>query len=304
MKKICAFFLLLLSLSGCKEPVNPGQVAFVNGAPITLKQLRALHDAVVLGGDTPSRSLEAMRGEYGALLTELIVQELVAQELVRLHLGITEEELAAEEALIRADFPGEEFERVVLEESIDLDIWRDSLHRNLSMKKFLGSVLRQSITLTAQEVEAYYLKNQTYFQVPEVMHFIQISGLVREQIELACEQFRQVPDAAAIQSRFPNLTVREIHMQVDRLAPEQLAGLENLTLLQASPAMEMSGEFFAMVLLGRDKPRPMTRTETYAFIEGLLLEEKTMAEFAKWLGERLPKASISVSAHLIPENLR
>ncbi len=297
------FFALVL-LTGCEKPVNPGEIAFVNGTPITLKQLQAAHDAVVLGGDSPNRSISALRAEYGTLLTELIVQELVLQDLKRLHLSITEEELAAEEALIRADFPGEDFERMILEESVDLSIWRDSLLRHLSIKKFWSRVLRQSITLTSQEVEAYYLKHQAQFQVPEVVHFIQISGLVKEQISVACEQFRQLPDAAVVQARFPNLTIREIHMQADRLAPEQISGLEGLKPLQYSPTLELNGEFFAMVLLGVEKARPMTRTETYALIEGILLEEKTQVEFGKWLEAKLAKSDIKVSTHLIPENLR
>ena len=312
MKKIFYPFILLLSLLwGCDRPAAPGQIAFINGAPLTLKQLQVAYDTMFLSEDNRNAQGEerrdahgALREEYGTLLAGLIIQELVVQTLNNLHLAVSEEELAAEENLIRADFPGEEFERMLMEESIDLEAWRDSLHRHLAVKKFTGEVLRESITLSAQEVEAYYLKHQNAFQVPDFIHFIQFSGLVREQIVLACEQYRQLPDASSIQSMFPNLTIREINMPMDRLSPEQASGLEGLKTLQASPALEMNGEFFAMVLLNRDKARPMTRTETYALIEGMLLEEKTQAEFDKWLAEELKKASIRVSVHLIPENLR
>ncbi|MDR2050459.1 MAG: peptidyl-prolyl cis-trans isomerase [Deltaproteobacteria bacterium] len=295
---------LLPGAGGCEKPPAPGEIALVNGAPISLKQLQAAHDAVSLNGDISEIATPALRGEYGALLADLVVQELVLQELSRLHLSVTEEELAAEEALFRSDFPGEEFERMLLEESIDLDIWRDSLHRHLAMKKFLGTVLREAITLGAQEVEAYYLERQDSFRVPEFIHFIQVNGLVREQISAACEQFRQTPDAALLQANFPNFTVREVHMQKDRLSPEQLAGLDRLDILQSSPVQEMNGEFFGMVLLNREEPRAMTRTETYALIEGLLLEKKIRAEFEKWLEARLKESDISISMHLIPENLR
>jgi hypothetical protein len=295
---------LLLGAGGCEKPVIPGEIALVNGTPISLKQLQAAHDAVSLNWDASDVATPALREEYGALLAGIIAQELVLQELSRLHLSVTEEELAAEEALLRSDFPGEEFERMLLEESIDLDIWRDSLHRHLAMKKFLGSVLRESITLGAQEVEAYYLEHQDSFRVPEFIHFLQINGLVREQIAAACGQFRQIPDAAALQAQFHNFTVREVHMQRDRLSPEQLAGLEGLGILQASPVLEMNGEFFGMVLLNREEPRAMTRTETYALIEGILLEKKIQEAFERWLAGRLSDSDISISTHLVPENLR
>lgn len=305
MKKILVFLACSLMLAGCFErPVNPGEIAFVNGTPITLKQLQAAHDAVVLAGDSPSRPAAELQREYGALLSELIVQELVLQELARQNLSITEEELAAEEALIRADFPADDFERMMLEESLDIDSWRGQLYRSLSMRKFWSKVLRQQVVLSAQEVEEYYLEHQERFQVPEVMRFIQISGLVAEQIAAAAEQFGQAPDAAGLQERFANLTVREIRMHADRLAPEQLAGLSGLGVMESSPILELNGEFFTMILLGREKARTMTRTETYALIEGILLEEKTQLEFDKWVAGRLAKSSIRVSAHLIPENLR
>lgn len=305
MKRISASLACLFLLCACFErPVNPGEIAFVNGAPITLKQIQAAHDAVVLAGDSPGRAADALRQEYGELLSELIVQELVLQELARMNLSITEEELAAEEALVRADFPAGEFERMMLEESIDVGNWRDTLYRSLSVRKLWSKVLRQNVTITAREVEEYYLKHQEQFQVPEVVHFIQISGLVPEQIATAAEQFRQLPDAATIQGRFTNLTVREIRMHVDRLAPEQLAGLTGLGAMQSSPVLELNSEFFTMVLLGREKARTMTRTETYAMIEVILLEEKTQLEFDNWVAGRLAKSTVRVSAHLMPENLR
>lgn len=304
-KGVLLFLICLFLLAGCFEkPVNPGEVAFVNGTPITLKQLQAAHDALVLAGDSPSRASEELRSEYGVLLAELIVQELVLQDMARQHLSITDEELAAEEGLIRVDFPGDEFERMMLEESIDVELWQDILYRNLTMRKFQSKVLRQQVTLTSQEVEGYYLQHQEQFQIPEVLHFIQISGLVRDQITTAVEQFKQLPDSATIQTRFSALTVREIRMHVDRLAPEQIAGLNGLRPLQSSQILELNGEFFAMILLGTEKARTMTRTETYAIIEGILLEEKTQAAFDKWIYNRLAKSSIKVSTHLIPENLR
>ncbi|MCL1916181.1 MAG: hypothetical protein FWG17_05705 [Desulfovibrionaceae bacterium] len=308
MKK--TFFLIPLFcmfLQACEKPVNPGQIAFVNDVPLTLKQLQAVRDSLALGEEFQEKGgneYSAMQEEYGPFLAELITQEIVTQEMDRLHQGVSDEELSAEEALIRSDFPGEEFERMLMEESVDLDIWRENLRRHLAVQKFQSTVLREYITLSAQEVESYYLEHQESFRVPDFIHFIQFSGLVRDQIVLACEQYRQMPDSSAIQTRFPNLAIHEINMPADRLAPEQLSGLEGLGLLQVSPILEMNGELFAMVLLGREKARSMTRTETYALIEGILLEEKTRNEFGKWLDERLGRSKIRISIRLVPENLR
>ncbi len=100
LKKLALFVCLFacLALAACdSDVVNPGEVALVNGTPITLKQLQAAHDSMILAGDSPNRDREALRQEYSAVLSELIAQELVAQELERRDLSITPEEL--EEAI-------------------------------------------------------------------------------------------------------------------------------------------------------------------------------------------------------------
>lgn len=312
MKRALVCVICLVFLAGCFEkPVNPGEIAFVNGTPITLKQLQAAHDAIMLAGDSPSRDNAELQREYREVLSELIVQELVLQELARIDMSVTDEELAAEEAQIRADFSVVEFERMMLEDSINMDMWRGALYRNLAMRKFWNDVLRQKISISGQEVEEYYLTNQDKFMVPEAVHFLQVSGLVREQIVAASEQFRQLvlaPDAEnfdlddaiiSLQTRFPALAVRESFMHVDRMAPEQLSGLYGLQPMQSSSIRELNGELFTVILLDREKARSMTRTETYALIEGILLEEKTQVQFNSWLEERLAKSSIKVSEHLL-----
>ena len=306
MKKYQLMFILFLFLMpSCGDPPgNPGEIAFVNGTPITLKQLQAVHDQLVLSGDNPNRSYEALRFEYGSVLSELIVQELVAQELSRRDLSVTDEEVDAEIVLIRADFPPDEFERLFMEESIYFDSWREVLRGRLGMQKIAAKILRPGISISVQEVESYYMAHIEEFQAPERKHFMQFSGLNKEQLVAACRQFQQLPDPGPVQEHFPNLIIREVRMWVDRLAPEQASRLDRLKPMQASDPMELEGEFIVMVLLDTEKARVLTRAETYALVEGILLEDKIQAAFGVWLTNRLAKSDIKVSTHLLPEHMR
>ena len=74
---------MLLVMIGCANDTEDiGIVARVNDAPIYLSQLEFQHDqfqADTAGGYVPS--VEKLKAEYGDIMTDLIVQELVVQEL-------------------------------------------------------------------------------------------------------------------------------------------------------------------------------------------------------------------------------
>lgn len=300
----CLCALLSALLCSCEEPVRPGEVAMVNGVPITLKQVQAAHDTLVPGGDNPSRSLEEVRSEYGDVLGELIVQELVMQELERKGQEVTEQELEKQEAVIRSDFPPEEFERMLLEESIDEDLWRDTLRRQLGMEKFFRRVLRRELSVSPEEVDEYYRAHIDEFKLPERLHFLQVSGLAKGQIADACNMFIKNADASAVQTAYPGLSLREVRMRVDRLAPQQISGLSGLKKMHASALLELNGEFFCMVLLDREAPRTLSRDETFVRIEEIIMEDKVQRAFDSWLAGRMAKSKIKVSKHLLPENLQ
>ena len=296
---------LALILAACdRDEVNPGEVAVVNGTPITLKQLQSVHDTLVISGDSPNRSVEALRAEYGSVLSEMIIQELVVQELERKKMAVTPEEQAAFEEELLQDFPPEGFERMLLEESIDVDMWRASLYRRLSMEKFNNLVLRPQVSITAEEVEGFYLKYQDEFKIPERINFIQFSSLIKDQAVSAAEQFRKKQDPAAIQARFQNMSIRMVVMREDRLAPELVSALSKLKPGEASPPLELNGEYVTIVLLGTEKSRLLSREEMYSRIESIILEDKIQSVFQQWLERKLEKSSIKVSRHLLPDNLR
>ena len=249
-----ALLALALLLPACdRNEANPGEVAIVNGTPITLKQLQSVHDSLILSGDNPNRSVDALRAEYGSVLSEMIIQELVVQELERKKMSVTPEEMAAFEEELLQDFPPEGFERMLLEESIDVDMWRASLFRRLSMEKFNSQVLRPQVSITAEEVEGYYLKHQDEFKIPERINFVQFSSLIKDQVVSAAEQFRKKQDPAAIQARFQNMSIRMVIMREDRLAPELISALAKLKPGDASAPMALNGEDVTIGLLGTDK---------------------------------------------------
>ena len=103
---------------------------------------RASHDLSRLGlPEAENPAVERLRAEYGAVLADMIVDSLAGQELSRRHLGVTDAELAKAEAVVRADYPGDAFGRMLLEEHIALERWREALRDRLTVEKFAREVL-------------------------------------------------------------------------------------------------------------------------------------------------------------------
>ncbi|MDR1125413.1 MAG: SurA N-terminal domain-containing protein [Deltaproteobacteria bacterium] len=297
--------LLCLPLQACEqENIHPGEVALVNGKPITLRQIQAMHDVQVIGGDSPGRAMEDLRKEYGSVLSEIIAQELVAQELERLNLSVTDGEVRQLEEEYKQDYPPGGFESMLLEESLDVEMWRETLRYRLAVFKFNTRVLRPQVSITAEEVDEYFRTHEDEFKVPERLSFIQFSSLIRDQVAAAAEQFRNTQDAEAIQARFQNMNIRMVVMRQDRLDPRLVAALEKLNPMESIQPVEINSEYVSIVLLGKENARLLSREEIYARIESILLEDKLQSAFESWLAGKITSSDIKVSVHLLPPDLR
>ncbi len=302
--------LLLLSISvfsGCDNSLlaqkTPGEVARVNGSPITLKQLNAMRDSMLTSqGGEQMLALEAVRQSYGRQLANLIVQELVIQQLGKKNMGVTPEELAAEEALVRADYNQEDFERFLLEESIDLETWREMLLRRVSMNKFLATQIRPQVEITPEEAEHYYIIHQSEFELPERYGFMRFSGAGKDGVGGAAKRYQQIFSVTDVRENYPEVQLHTVRMAKERLAPEFISALEKLKVGQISPVFAYGGEYVVLLLTSREAGTLMNRAEAFPLIENMLLEEKMQGVFSEWLEKTLSKADISVSAHLITKN--
>ncbi len=161
-----------------------------------LSQLEFQHDqfqADTAGAYVPS--VEKLKGEYGDILTDLIVQELVLQELVRQELPVTDHELLKAEEVVRADYPEGAFDQMLVEEYIDLKSWRKQLKNHLAMKKFFQQVLRPQIKIDYKEAQQYYRDHISDFYLPESLRILVVRGPSRGLVGKAVEKFMEEHDS-------------------------------------------------------------------------------------------------------------
>ncbi|WP_243546470.1 peptidylprolyl isomerase [Pseudodesulfovibrio tunisiensis] len=303
LRKYLLFFCMAVVLSACADDSEDiGIVARVNDSPIYLSQLEFQHDQYlsdVTGSYVPS--VEKLRDEYGSILGDLIVQELVLQNLEQDGLGITDKEMVDAEDKVRADYPDGAFEQVLVEEYIDLKSWRRQLRYHLAMNKFFQHVLRPRIKIDYKEAEQYYRDHISEFYLPEAMKILVVRGPSREIVEKAVHTFLKEKDREALTVGFGEVETREVVVREGRLSATWRNVLADLEPGQASDVLTERFGFEALVLLDRNPAKVLEPAQAYPLVEESLLESKLQAAFAEWLDKVVAQARIEVSEHLLEQ---
>ncbi len=295
------FALCYLVIIGCKgQTPEQGIVAMVNGSPIFLKELEARYDLERLswGGSMPP-SVPQLREDYEGILTMLIVQRLVEQELAQKNLSVNDEELAQAEEAVRADYPSDEFEKVLVEDYIDLASWRQVLRQSLQREKLFSEVFRPSITLGFEEADAYYKNNINDFYLPKRLHFFFISGDKKKDVKRARDLLVKGKDREAVlQGASGRLVMRELKMREDRIHGAWKQVLTKSKVGEGTAVVAHESGFETFVLLEVLPEKLLPPAQAYPLIEKLLVEKKVQEAYAAWLEDRLRHADIQVSALL------
>ncbi|MEG6506935.1 peptidylprolyl isomerase [Nitratidesulfovibrio sp. 1201_IL3209] len=294
--------LLALLLSGCgQDPLPEGVVATVNDRPIMLRTLEAVHDMSSMSWSGHAPSVEQLQAQYGTVLSDLIVQELVAQALARENIVVTDAEVAEAEAEVRADYPAGEFEKSLVEEYIDLELWRSRLRARIAMQKFMRQILRPAISIPLEEVEGYYAAHRQDYRLPRRVQFLVVAGPDKAAVDKARALSLNGARPADVEAAQPTVTVREVKMRRDRLPALWSKELAGLAPRQASAVKQGEWGYQSFLLVGEIPEKQLELSHAYPLVERVLLERKMDEAYARWIDAELRTARIRVSAHLLPE---
>lgn len=294
--RLAAALVLALGLWACGRDTadEPGVVAVVNGSPIRLAELEMRNDVSRISLpaiDNPA--VEDLRAGLGAALADAVVARLVRQELKRLGQAPTPGELEKAEAAVRADYPGEAFERMLLEEHIDLARWREMLADRLALEKFRQDVLLPGQRVGVSEAAAYYKEHQAAFARPAMVTLRVVSGRDAEAVKAALAAARksgQGEGALGVEAVMPEAGLPQAWR--DALRGKKPG--------EATSPLAMGREHVALVLVERTPAALPDPAKAYARVEARLTEEKLAKAFDAWLAKALGQATIRVNARLLP----
>lgn len=191
---------LMMGLGGCSAPDSPSQQETVlirtDRQTVTRAQFeRAFEAARIAYSDSRSVDPRVIQDARLRLLNQMAEEVIIDRRAGELGIVLDDTELEAAIQAIKKDYPPDEFEQMLLQSAIPYSLWKDRLRVRLLMEKVVDRDLVQPLTITAQEIEAYYKTHEEDFAVrdgdaPEMdLKHIIVEQLRRQKVETAYPQW-------------------------------------------------------------------------------------------------------------------
>lgn len=292
---------LLGLLWGCQaQPGEPGVAAKVNDRPISLKLLEFVHAQKISAPSlVPQEALENLKAAYGEALAVLIVEELVAQELAKMGLEVTDAHLRSAENALLSGYQGKAFEETLQEEGISLELWRERLRAKLAMDMFASRELRPRIAITPEEVQQYYKEHAQEFTLPDTVRFIRVESLNEEALRKALGEAVKARNPSDLLTVFTDVTMQNHAYPAAGLPKAWAEALRGLKPGQAGAIVKTGLGYQGFILLERSGARAEGPAQVYPVIEKRLSEQKLALEFSAWLRQALNGCRIEMSPGLV-----
>lgn len=175
LRTLALFFCLLGILAGCNsEPVVEKVVPLiqVNDQKITKADFQAAFEKS-LQKDQPLSGIEREELQR-SFLVQLIDRELIHDEARRLSITLTEADVESALQSYRQDYPGTSFETMLQERGVTLPSWREELKESLIMEKLFEQAVYSKVSVSDDEVNAYFKANRGQFNRPTQVRARQI----------------------------------------------------------------------------------------------------------------------------------
>lgn len=107
-------------------------------------------------GGAESPELQQARRQ---LLDEMSLDLVMRRRSQELGITVSPGEIEAVVAAVKADYPTGVFEQTLVEAALPFQAWKQRVHSRLLMEKLMDLELKPRITITAEDVAAYYERN-------------------------------------------------------------------------------------------------------------------------------------------------
>ena len=133
-----------------------------------------------------------------SFLRQIIDRELTLGEVQRLGIDVSEQELERKIAELRGDYPPGEFEKMLQQQGMVLEQWRQDLKTRLRMEKVIRQQVYDRVVVEDTEIESYYLENRKEFDRPEQVRASQIVLATEADGQRVLGMLRQGEDFGAL----------------------------------------------------------------------------------------------------------
>ena len=163
--------LVLILPVACKSAKNkPGVLAQVGDRVITVadfkKKLAEFNISEL--SQTTDKSVR------DKILNDLIEREILLSEADRRKIEITKPELEAEMLRVAENYPGQEFEKMLVRQKLTIREWSEDLSRSLRLKKVFQRLSNEPVSVDEQLIKQHYETHKSEYEIPEQVRALHI----------------------------------------------------------------------------------------------------------------------------------
>ncbi len=189
-------------------PVSPNAWAVVNGKEITREDVDKAYRRTEQGAQ-PLADDEAFAAKL-AVLDNLIVQDLLLARARELKIEVPESELDTAYAEARKNIPEEAFKQELARRSLTAADMREGLRRDMIVQKLLEREVTSKVSVTDQEISAFFEANRSQFNRTEDAYRI-------AQIVITPVKEEQVTNRTGSDATTPEEAKAKLQMIMERL---------------------------------------------------------------------------------------
>ncbi len=158
--KMCLTVCAALLCAGCPETEQAPAEAPLIQAGESVMTAAAFNEAFeVEKGAYPHhlvRNPEYMKQAKLHFLKQAVDRTILMERARELHIAVAQDELEQAAAKVKKDYPDGEFDRMIVETGISYAAWENELRVRLLMEKVVKEDLEQQISITPDDIVAYY----------------------------------------------------------------------------------------------------------------------------------------------------
>ena len=324
-----SLFLLLggiLSSFGTAAELVDRIIAYVNDDIITLSELNERTNALVAAQQQNpfqrerEQSLEEMR--Y-TMLNRLIDERLASQEISRLKITVSEEEIDETIARIMKEnrLTKETLEAELRKDEKTIADLRQQIKEGLEQRKLVSREVQSKTVITDEIVEAYYQSNMHDFQEKERWRIQDIylpyypddtpeeRARLRNLAQEILERVRAGVDFGSLAKNYSQGPGAEAggdmgYFARGELEPVLEAAVENLKAGEVSPDIETTRGIHIIKVTEVDRAPPKALDEVRESIRNLLYKREVEFRYREWLSSLRERSYVKIVDEIGSQNQR
>ena len=309
-KGIAAAVIALLWLLGCSDTGSDGSdkdkvVIRVDDRVLTLGEFNEYFDQTRMGlGAGDGKNREAVREARLGLLLELVEQMIILRRGEELHIDLSADELDAAVRDIQREYSKEGFQDLLLKKAVSHEAWKKALRRRLLVEKVIHEDLSKNMSVSPEEIKAYYDRHGDEWVQAEVVRVRHI--LLRDEAEAdrLLERLKAGEDFAAV-ARLHSIGPEgegggDMGWMSRGQLPESLEGPIFKTGPGAlSPVVKTTFGFHIFQVMEKKEAGKVRIEDCIDKIKDLIKEEKLEAAYGPWLARFQKRYNVEINKEFI-----